>query len=194
MRRVIGVFHERALCNCTRDPLQWAALKAMDVRLSLPTRGDNHHAHLVVLRASYKGARFSSKFRLAHFTFIARNSPGFSLCASVLLSSLCDTLRAALLFWSCLCSARLCSARLSSARICSTRLCSSRLCLGSRLCFSLVAPDSNIMRSIGQQFALLSEDNDVRFVCSASKISYFWHQQSLEINNNNKHHTTWLYS
>ena len=33
-------------------------------------------------RAAYKGARFSSEFRLAHFTFIARNSVSFRLCDS----------------------------------------------------------------------------------------------------------------
>ena len=43
------------------------------MRLSLRTRCENHHAHLVLLRAAYKGPRFSSKFRLAHLTFIARN-------------------------------------------------------------------------------------------------------------------------
>ena len=50
VRRISGVVHARALCNRAREPLQWAALKALDVRLSLCARGDNHQAHFVVAR------------------------------------------------------------------------------------------------------------------------------------------------
>ena len=52
VRRVIGVVHARALFNCAREPLQLAALKALDVRLSLRARGDYHHAQFVVVARS----------------------------------------------------------------------------------------------------------------------------------------------
>ena len=47
VRRVSGVVHARALCNRASETLQWAALEALDVRLSLCVRGDHHHAHLI---------------------------------------------------------------------------------------------------------------------------------------------------
>ena len=88
-----------------------------------------------VLRASYKGARFSSEFRLAHFTFIARNSAGL-LC---FLSSLLLSLRLPLV----LASSALLSSRplfcsrlvLCSVLVSSFALFSSRLLLCSRLVF-----------------------------------------------------------
>ena len=77
--RVSGVVHALALHASAREPLQWAALETLDARLSLCARGYSPHAHLVVLRAPYKGARFPSKFRIAYFTFIAPNSARFYL-------------------------------------------------------------------------------------------------------------------
>ena len=106
---------------------------------------------LLLLLAPYKGARFSSKFRLAHFTFIALNSAGFGLCASAALR-LCASSRLCS-FAPLLCSASpLCSSLLRFALL---RLCLSALPLFCfvyasasfssvpRLCRSLDAHDSN---------------------------------------------------
>ena len=88
-------------------------------------------------RAAYKGARFSSEFRLAHSMFIARNSASFRLCVS---AALCLSSRLRL----CLSSPSLCSALLSvllSSLIC-YRLCSALL---SAVVFSLSARHSTLL-------------------------------------------------
>ena len=78
VRRLSGVVHARALCNRAREPHQWTALEALDVRLSLLARGDNHHAHLIAFCAlpiKQRASPASSGSRIS--SLIARNSAGF---------------------------------------------------------------------------------------------------------------------
>lgn len=52
MRRVSGVVYAHALCNRelgARQPFESAALKALNVHLSLRAKGNNHYPHLVVV-------------------------------------------------------------------------------------------------------------------------------------------------
>ena len=131
--RVSGFVHASALCNCAREPLQWAALEALDVRLSPRARGDNHHERLGAI------ARFSSEFRLAlihpHCTELCRISsslPRFCLCSPRAL------LVAALLR---LCSvSRLCSASSLVSCPCSASASSQPFNRCARLLHYAVAP------------------------------------------------------
>ena len=143
VRRVSRAVYTRALCNLAREPLQWAALEALDVRLSLRARGDNHHAHFVVVARSIcclceRASPASSGSRI--FTFIAPNSAGFGLCCSSPLRLVSARLR--------LCSARLLvSASLFSALLCFAQFCfvyaSASFLSVPRLYRSLDAHDSN---------------------------------------------------
>ena len=140
------------------------------MRLSLRTRGDNHHAHIILLCALYKGARFSSKFRLAYFSLIARNSAGFSLCASVMLSSHCGTLRSALLYWSRLCSARLSALHVSDLHVSASAIVSASAFHSSRptykhlllqnLLYLLVRSRSGLRGSTDFQIDLIASRTD----------------------------------
>ena len=61
VRRVSGVVHARALRNFAREPLEWAALKALDVRLSLLARGD---------RGTYRVRHVTKALTYTQFCFI----------------------------------------------------------------------------------------------------------------------------
>ena len=129
--RVSGVVHVRALRNCARESLQWAALETLDVRLSLCARGYSYHAHHTLLTSVPASVSLSSLC-----TKLCRFSP-LRLCTSAPLH-LCAF---APLFCSPL-SAALFSALLSSL-ICS-RLCSAPLCCG---CLALCSAFDSALHS-----------------------------------------------
>ena len=132
--RVIGVVHAPVLCNRALKPLQPAPLETLDVRLSWSARGYDHHAHHVLLCSIYRSA---SRSVFSFFSF-ARNSAGFSLCASAPLH-LCAS---APLFCSALVSVLLSNLLCSQSSTPLSSLCSA-LVSASRL--SLVAHDHNTL-------------------------------------------------
>ena len=116
VRRFSGVVHARVLCNRAREPLQRAALEALDVRLPWCARGYLHHAHHALMRSLYIGALTGGLAAgVSSFSLPTQYSAGFSLCA---FAPLCSPLCTALFF-------ALLSALLSSLRY--TSLCSALL-------------------------------------------------------------------
>ena len=114
----------RALLNHAREPLEWAALEALDVRLSRVSCAWWLSPRALVPRAFYKRALSASEFRLAYFLVHCTE-----LCRLTLsLFCLCSH--------SPLISSHLCSALLSALH-------SSRFCIRLRL--SLVVHDSPII-------------------------------------------------
>ena len=76
VHRVSCAAHARVLYNRAREPLQWAALEALEARLSLSV-SLVCHAHLLVCWAAL-GQRVPARFyEFRISTFIARNSAGF---------------------------------------------------------------------------------------------------------------------
>ena len=99
---VNGVVHARSLCNCVLEPLDWKALEALDMRLSLPG------VATVTYMLLYRSALFS-EFLLASFFSLHKSLfvlLSFCLCVCI---RLCFCIRLCLCIRLCFCT-RLCSA------------------------------------------------------------------------------------
>ena len=173
--------HAHVLRNCARELLEWAAL-------------DPHPWHArrcVEMFPRALRALVSSMLRLAHFTFFARNSAGFSLLRSLLRSLLWSLLSSLLCFFLSLLSSLLSSLQSLhsspppfrlSARFSPPLLLRSRLCLlfCSRLRLSLrFVPASRLSRATSTSIWIMRRYfNLTSFYCfllpKPNSYEFFW--------------------